>query len=187
MYRAHATESGFTGLEATIVLIAFVVVAAVFGYIVVEAGIVSSQKSSEVIHKGIEQAGSSLNLDGTVVAQADPTGGKLGTVEILLVNSQGDPGIDVDKISVTISTSGSLITLLPGDSRMSTTFLLNKSTDRILGKSDIAKTTLTVDSFSLTPGKKFEITLQPPSGNSLVISRTVPPSLSANKHYELLV
>ncbi|MDD3977537.1 MAG: flagellin, partial [Methanomicrobium sp.] len=43
-------EEAFTGLEAAIVLIAFVVVAAVFSYVVLGAGFFTTQKSQEVIY-----------------------------------------------------------------------------------------------------------------------------------------
>ena len=52
-------EAGFTGLEAAIVLIAFVVVASIFSYTVLAAGFHFSGESQSVIHQGIQQAGSS--------------------------------------------------------------------------------------------------------------------------------
>jgi flagellin FlaB len=42
-------ERGITGLETAIILIAFVVVAAVFAYTVLSAGIFSSQKGQEAV------------------------------------------------------------------------------------------------------------------------------------------
>ncbi|MEM3699066.1 MAG: archaellin/type IV pilin N-terminal domain-containing protein, partial [Archaeoglobaceae archaeon] len=42
-------EKGFTGLEAAIVLIAFVVVAAVFSYVMLGAGFFTTQKSKQVV------------------------------------------------------------------------------------------------------------------------------------------
>jgi len=41
------SDDAFTGLEAAIVLIAFVVVAAVFSYVVLGAGFFTTQKSQE--------------------------------------------------------------------------------------------------------------------------------------------
>ena len=58
---------GFTGLEAAIVLTAFVVVAAVFSYVVLNAGFFTTQKSKEVVHTGVEQATSSVELAGDVI------------------------------------------------------------------------------------------------------------------------
>ncbi|RZN33268.1 MAG: flagellin [Methanophagales archaeon ANME-1-THS] len=57
----------FTGLEAAIVLTAFVVVAAVFSYVMLNAGFFTTQKSKEVIHTGVEQATSSAQLTGNVI------------------------------------------------------------------------------------------------------------------------
>jgi len=61
---------GFTGLEAAIVLTAFVVVAAVFSYVVLNSGFFTTQKSKEVVHTGVEQATSSLELSGDVIGHA---------------------------------------------------------------------------------------------------------------------
>ena len=64
-------EKGFTGLEAAIVLVAFVVVAAVFSYVMLGAGFYTTQKSQEVVHTGVQQASSSVELSGDVVAKSD--------------------------------------------------------------------------------------------------------------------
>lgn len=60
-------KRAFTGLEAAIVLTAFVVVAAVFSYVVLNAGFFTTQKSKEVVHAGVEQATSSAELCGDVI------------------------------------------------------------------------------------------------------------------------
>ncbi|MHC1582058.1 MAG: archaellin/type IV pilin N-terminal domain-containing protein [Candidatus Syntropharchaeia archaeon] len=60
-------DRAFTGLEAAIVLTAFVVVAAVFSYVVLNAGFFTTQKSKEVIHTGVEQATSSVELAGDII------------------------------------------------------------------------------------------------------------------------
>ena len=62
---------GFTGLEAAIVLIAFVVVAAVFSYVMLGAGFFTTQKSQEVVHTSVTQASSSVELSGDVIAKGD--------------------------------------------------------------------------------------------------------------------
>lgn len=59
------SESAFSGLEAAIVLIAFVVVAAVFSYVMLGAGFFATQKSQEVTYSGIKQSTSNLVIDGT--------------------------------------------------------------------------------------------------------------------------
>jgi len=63
-------ESAFSGLEAAIVLIAFVVVAAVFSYVMLGAGFFATQKSQEVTYSGIKQSTSNLVLDGQLYGNA---------------------------------------------------------------------------------------------------------------------
>jgi len=63
-------DDAFTGLEAAIVLIAFVVVAAVFSYVVLGAGFFTTQKSQETIYTGTKQASNNLATTGPVVMMA---------------------------------------------------------------------------------------------------------------------
>ena len=63
-------DEGFTGLEAAIVLIAFVVVAAVFSYVVLGAGFFTTQKAQETVHTGVQQATSAVEPSGPVTVRA---------------------------------------------------------------------------------------------------------------------
>ena len=67
--KIHKSEKGITGLETAIILIAFVVVAAVFAYTALSAGLFSTQKSQEAVYSGLEETRSTLELKGGVVAQ----------------------------------------------------------------------------------------------------------------------
>ncbi len=62
-------QEGITGLETAIILIAFVVVAAVFAYTVLSAGLFATQKSSEAVYSGLSEAKSSLELKGGVILE----------------------------------------------------------------------------------------------------------------------
>jgi flagellin-like protein len=62
------SQAGITGIEAAIVLIAFVVVASVFAYAVLSAGIFASDKGKEAIYRGLEKASTSFELLGVVKA-----------------------------------------------------------------------------------------------------------------------
>ncbi|MBC8453147.1 MAG: hypothetical protein H8D69_01600 [Chloroflexi bacterium] len=48
-------EKGITGLETAIVLIAFVVVASVFAFTILSAGVFSSEGNKQTIHAGLEE------------------------------------------------------------------------------------------------------------------------------------
>ena len=61
-------QRGMTGLETAVILICFVVVAAVFAYTMLSSGIYSSQKSSESVYRAIEEASSTIALKGEVIA-----------------------------------------------------------------------------------------------------------------------
>ncbi len=78
LYGASKDQRGMTGLETAIILIAFVTVAAVFGYAVLSAGIFSAEKGKETVYAGLEQAKSSMELKGSVIAYGAPGGG--GTI-----------------------------------------------------------------------------------------------------------
>ena len=92
-------EKAFTGLEAAIVLTAFVVVAAVFSYVVLGAGFFTSEKSKEVIHTGMDQATSSVELAGDVIGHStDDT--LLTNVTVYLQLTAGNNPIDLSKLTV---------------------------------------------------------------------------------------
>lgn len=67
-------QKGITGLETAIILIAFVVVAAVFSYAILSAGLYSSQKSQESVYQGLKQAQGAITVKGGVIATAEHTG-----------------------------------------------------------------------------------------------------------------
>jgi archaeal flagellin FlaB len=90
-------DAAFTGLEAAIVLIAFVVVAAVFSYVMLGAGFFTSQKSKEVVHTGVDQATSSPELAGDVVGHGTlGNPGTLDNVDVTVALTAGNNPIDLD-------------------------------------------------------------------------------------------
>jgi flagellin-like protein len=66
-HNLRRNEKGITGLETAIILIAFVVVAAVFAYTVLSAGLFATQKSQQAVYAGLQEAQSTLELKGSVV------------------------------------------------------------------------------------------------------------------------
>jgi flagellin FlaB len=61
-------ESGLTGLETAIILIAFVTVAAVFAYSTLSAGFFATQKESETIYGGLDQSRTNMEGIGAIIA-----------------------------------------------------------------------------------------------------------------------
>ncbi|MGA2367760.1 MAG: hypothetical protein ABSF74_04215 [Dehalococcoidia bacterium] len=60
-----------TGLETAIILIAFVTVAAVFGYAVLSAGLYSAERGKETVYAGLNEAKSNMELSGSVIGIGD--------------------------------------------------------------------------------------------------------------------
>jgi len=89
-------EKGITGLETAIILIAFVVVAAVFAYTALTAGLFSTQKAQEAVYSGLKEAQSTLELRGGVIAKAGVTGssGTVAQVTFVVANVLGGEAID---------------------------------------------------------------------------------------------
>jgi flagellin FlaB len=73
MMKLFKNEDAFTGLEAAIVLIAFVVVAAVFSYVMLNAGFFATQEAQRTVHTGSQQASSSLEIIGNVYGRTNNT------------------------------------------------------------------------------------------------------------------
>lgn len=92
----HRSEKGITGLETAIILIAFVVVAAVFAYTVLSAGLFSTQKSQEAVYSGLEQVQSTMEIKGAVIAKAENTGasGYLSQLTFTVANAIGGESVD---------------------------------------------------------------------------------------------
>lgn len=63
-------ERGITGLETAIILIAFVVVATVFAFIVLTTGIFSAERGKETVFAGLQKARGTMELRGGVVVRA---------------------------------------------------------------------------------------------------------------------
>jgi flagellin FlaB len=89
-------EKGITGLETAIILIAFVVVAAVFAYTALSAGLFSTQKAQEAVYSGLKEAQSTVELRGDVLSTANSTGaaGKIGQITFTVSNVLGGEPVD---------------------------------------------------------------------------------------------
>jgi flagellin FlaB len=72
-------QSGITGLETAIVLIAFVVVAAVFAFTVLTTGLFTSEKAKETTLAAVASASSALSVKGSVTAIGGPVTGTNNT------------------------------------------------------------------------------------------------------------
>ena len=71
---AHGREDGITGLETAIILIAFVIVASVFAFVVLSTGLFSADRGKETVFAGLEKARGNLEVRGAVTASGTGVG-----------------------------------------------------------------------------------------------------------------
>ncbi|MCX6653936.1 MAG: hypothetical protein NTY03_02315 [Candidatus Bathyarchaeota archaeon] len=107
----YKNRRGMTGLETAIILIAFVITAAAFSFVVLNMGFLSAQKTQTVISSGMQEASSSLLFDGDMIAAfnlAPTTGPKvLDGLTFYLRLSQGKEPVDMSDSKMIITYSNS--------------------------------------------------------------------------------
>ena len=94
----HTRENAFSGLEAAIVMIAFVVVAAVFGYSMISTGMFATQKVQEVTYAGIKQSASVAITDGLIRGQYNEGQGGLISLTFSISVPETGEAIDLSKM-----------------------------------------------------------------------------------------
>jgi flagellin FlaB len=193
-------EEAFTGLEAAIVLIAFVVVAAVFSYVMLGAGFFTTQKSQEVVHTGVDQASSSVELIGTVFGynNTDQTPQQIDFVTFTLGSTAGGTGVDMEKILLTYRDNATSKTIAkvtnfataPTTAATEGTWNISKrqnaDTDLLLetGEQFTIVVGVPVTTAKAVANNEFTIEVKPSAGAVLPIFRTVPAQIDAvNKLY----
>jgi len=202
LLKTRKGQRGITGLETAIILIAFVVVAAVFAYTALSAGLFSTQKSQEAVYSGLQEAQSSLELRGGVIATAGATGAEdTGTVKLIsFVVSNVLNGEPIDFTAPTANTSDTGVSEAGSSNKMvikyvdsdqtvndlywTVTKLGNADADDLLestekfqvniGNETSGGTLLDALDPDLTANKQFSLILQTPIGAILEIERTMP-------------
>jgi len=100
--RCRRCRGGIVGIEAAIILIAFVIIAAALAYVVVNTGFFASQKSKDTIMRGISEAASALQLDGSVIGYVDENKNVTALVVPVKI-SAGREGVDVSNNSLVVT------------------------------------------------------------------------------------
>ncbi|MDH5375891.1 MAG: flagellin [Candidatus Bathyarchaeota archaeon] len=71
MKKLFKDKRGIVGIEAAIVLIAFIIIAAALSYVVINMGFYTTQKTKETMQSGLDESLSALQLDGIVTAKTN--------------------------------------------------------------------------------------------------------------------
>jgi flagellin FlaB len=194
-------ESGITALETAIILIAFVVVAAIFAFTVLSTGTFLTERSKEAAYAGLQEVRGSMEMRGSTVIS------EVASVE---VGSEcgGDGGAAINTAKTLFFTlanvaGGQPVDLTPTTGKQVTTLSyrdkyqninLNTATspalwdvswvgknngDDILEPGELAQIQVTLpvsgtNACPLGPNQSFGIEIKPPQGGVLQMERTTP-------------
>lgn len=192
MKRFINDNKGFTGLEAAIVLTAFVVVAAVFSYVVLGAGFFTTDTAKQVVHTGMEQATSSASVVGDVMAAG--SGANVTNITVTLQLTAGNNPVDMAKNRTIISYTAkdkhvddlygnySIVTWVINETHLG----ISSTGDDMLEVNEKLQIEVDISWFSgnasgvnekLNANEEFTLEVRTPQGAVLPITRVIPPSV----------
>lgn len=192
-------EQSITGLETTIILITFVVVAAVFSFAVLSAGTFATDKSKDAIYSGISQVQSTMEIKGSVIGKSDTGNTAMKELVFMVANVAGGEAIDMTAPTIssgTIASSSShkvVISYLDSgqhvnDMPWSKTWIGTNDGDDLLEEGEMAEITIPLTatgSYSnplttaLGVNTEFRLEVQPGLGATLLLERTTPAYLGS--------
>jgi flagellin FlaB len=175
-------EDAFTGLEAAIVLIAFVVVAAVFSYVVLGAGFFTTQKSQQVVHAGVTQAASNIVVKGNVYGIGSDSNTTIGKLQFDIGLAAGGLPVDITKITMTWSTQNAtpynLNYTKTNKNQAGYWWVESTNSPNDLLQEGQFFTVQVQPKANLTAREQFDLELKPENGAALGIQRTVPAGIT---------
>ena len=196
-------QRGITGLETAIILIAFIVVAAVFAFTVMTTGLFSTEKAKTTAQAGIAEASSTFAPKGGLIAECAQNAQNACThVDALtfqITTASGSTGTSIapDKIALIYSddnqrdATNANITDRTADDGILRTVVIDKivsttaNTPELLQQGDVAEVRVVLNTTSaaaggatlLGPNMIFRLEIIPQQGGSLILSRKTPPEL----------
>jgi archaeal flagellin FlaB len=178
--RLMKDESGITALETAIILIAFVVVAAIFAFTVLSTGTFLTERSKEAAYAGLQEVRGSMELKGSIVLET--TG---DYIVFNLATVAGGSSVDLSKVKVMYRDASANVdlTYASGTGDPSADAWRATTTDgatglTILASGQLAKIRVN-PSASLTANKTFALEVKPPTGGILLLERTCPAQIDA--------
>jgi flagellin FlaB len=177
-------QQGITGLETAIILIAFVIVASVFAYVVLSAGLFSTQKAKEAVYAGLEEAKATVEIKGNIYGKMESS--VLKEVYFTVATTTGGDQIDFTDTS---SANSNLVIISYTDAyqifptvNWTMTKLNTEDPDNLLDKNELFLITVDLSCVSANcsdeakpgPYHTFQLEVKPPVGAVLVLERTIP-------------
>jgi flagellin FlaB len=182
MFRAiKKGQRGITGLETAIILIAFVMVASVLSYVVLSAGLYSSQKAKEAVNSGLQQSNSTLIVKGNVLADTDGT--ELTMVYLTLGMASSSGSVDftdtADGENVVVVSYSDTTQQAPAMDWTATRVNNTGSADFVITEGDLIQIAVDMSTLDngVTANTPFTLEVKPPDGAVLTVQRKVPAKL----------
>ena len=197
MINNSRNRRGITGIETAIILVAFVITAAAFAFVILNMGFITAEKAQSVISSGMSEATSSLLIDNGVVANfANVSLGKqndicLTKLTFYLKLSQGHTPIDISdsRMVATFTNENHHGELYDVNGTIMTMTCVNGDGDTLLEigekyRVDIDFTEIPNDgvdpvvvnrtSLYSHPYETFRVELRPSQGSVLTVNREIP-------------
>lgn len=180
--RRTKEDRGVTGLETAIVLIAFVVVAAVFAFVVLSTGLFSSERGKETVYAGLAKTRGSMELTGGVIATSDTT--KVTNLTFDLTLAAGGDAVNLNPSDTTNRTVISYQDTSASVSNVTyTVTVITGDGDNLLEQGELFEvsvdmTQAAMSAVSVVANETFTLEVKPPSGSYLVVQRTMPASIN---------
>jgi flagellin FlaB len=198
-------KRGIVGIEAAIVLIAFVVIAAAFAYVVINMGFYSAQQAKSTIDKGIQEATSALTLDGFITGLTNGTDIQYLAIPVKLAvgRSEVDMASDTVVVSVlgdgfalsdiydtaAVSTNSNLTALMTGTTAAKAKcYIFNDdgNGDTLLKQNEKAYMVINLSAgYVLGSYSKVKVEIRTGRGAALMIQRDIPGGLPTDKLVDL--
>ena len=183
--RIVKNESGITALETAIILIAFVVVAAIFAFAVLSTGTFLTEKSKEASYAGLQEVRGSLALRGSLVISG--TLNSASHIVFTLGPVAGGTAVDVSKITMTYRDAGtneniawSASSAAAGSANFSVTAPDGSAlTNNILEQGKLAQFTVAPTNSLDKSYFTFALEIKPPTGGVLLVERTTPAQIDS--------
>ena len=202
-------KRAIVGIEAAIVLIAFVVIAAAMAYVVINMGFYSAQQAKSTIDKGLQEATSALTLDGFLVGKTNGTAIQWLAFPVKLAVGQSEVDMAADTIVVAVigtnfalsniyngatnTTTQDVTTLMTEVGTGNTTaanatcYIFNDdgNGDTVLKQNEKAYIILYLGANTLANYSKVKIEVRTSRGAALMVQRDIPGGLPTNDIVDL--
>lgn len=182
LIRLFNREDGITGLETAIILIAFVIVASVFAFVVLSTGLFSAERGKETVFAGLEKARGNLEVRGALTVADIDTNGTIDSTDEIVFNVALAAGGFPISLDPTAYINTVVVNWIDAQDRIADTgytvdWILDDG-DTLLENGELAEITVSPPGTStLDPNETFTLEVIPPSGGTNLVNRTMPPAI----------